>query len=308
MISFLYSIGYSLYCNWFKYLPKNNQFVFKNLQEGEIILKSNIQNSSYPTLLIVPGTTGDTENLFFSKIVDFFIENHFNVIFILTQGQKLNKTESIPVVNPKFSSSKDTFHIEISVQKIKETITGPLFLMGVSFGALYVKNYLCKDKNDIQCGMCVASPWCLEKTLNFWKKGKVIKYFYDQSFTGYYKNLIHSNWKVFEEYEKQNPNFKIEKFLEAKDIPELLNFCAILDNNKSFDQFMKESSGQIENLKTPLLIIHSKDDPVCPYENIPLDKIDHPHHIYLSDYGGHMGWINNVDQICLDWCKKFLII
>ena len=71
---------------------------------------------------------------------------------------------------------------------------------------------------------------------------------------------------------------------------------------------MKESSGQIENLKTPLLIIHSKDDPVCPYENIPLDKIDHPHHIYLSDYGGHMGWINNVDQICLDWCKKFLII
>lgn len=303
MISFLYSIGYSLYCNWFKYLPKNNQFVFENLLGGEIVLKSNIQNPSYPTLLIVPGTTGDTENLFFSKLVDYFIENKYNIIFILNQGQKLNKTESIPVVNPKFSSSKDTSFIDIAVKNIQQKMEGPLFMMGVSFGGLYVKNYL-SNPNEIKAGICVASPWCLKKTLKFWEQGRVIKYFYDQSFTGYYKNLLYSNYDVFQEYEKQNPNFKIDKFLEAKDIPELLKFCAILDNNKSFEQFMKESKARIEHLKTPLLIVHAKDDPVCPYENIPFDKIDSPHHIYLSEYGGHMGWIDKVDEICLDWCNK----
>ena len=305
MISFLYSIGYSLYCNWFKYLPKNNQFEFENLNNGEIVLKKNIQNPSYPTLLIVPGTTGDTENLFFSKIVDYFMENQFNIIFILTQGQKLNKTQSIPVVKPKFSSSQDTLFIDLALENIQEKINGNLYMMGVSFGALYVKNYLSKP-NPIVSGICVASPWCLKKTLKFWEQGRVIKYFYDQSFTAYYKNLLNSNYKVFEEYEKENKNFKVDQFLEAKDIPGLLKICAILDNNKSFEQFMKESKAKIHQLQTPLLVIHAKDDPVCPYQNIPLESIDHPHHIYLSDYGGHMGWIDKVDEICLDWCKKFM--
>jgi predicted alpha/beta-fold hydrolase len=305
MISFLYAIGYSLYCNWFKYLPKNNGFEFIYLNNGEIVLKENIQNKNYPTLLIVPGTTGDTENLFFSRLVDYFYQKQFNIIFILNQGQKLNKTQSIPVVNPKFCSSKDTFHIEFALNEIKQKVNGPLFLMGVSFGALYVKNFLSKERNDIKAGMCVASPWCLKKTLKDWRQTKVIKYFYDKSFTSYYKNLLFSNYNVFLDYEKQNKKFKIEKFLDAKDIPELLEICAILDN-KTYDKFLKESRVNMKKVKTPLLVIHAKDDPVCHYKNIPLDKIDFPHQIYLSDYGGHMGWINQVDEICLDWCKKFM--
>jgi predicted alpha/beta-fold hydrolase len=305
MISFLYAIGHSLYCNWFKYLPMNNEFEFEFIDEKKILLKKNIKNSSFPTLLIVPGTTGDTENLFFSRIVDYFIQNDFNVVFILTQGQKINKTESIPVIYPKFSSPKDTNYIQLSINRIKEIVNGPLFLMGVSFGALYVKNYLSTNQNDIQSGICVASPWCLEKTLKEWNENKWIKYFYDLSFTRYYKNLLYSNYHVFEQYEKQNQNFKMDEFLDAKDIPELLKFCAILDN-KSYEQFLKESKASLDQLLCPLLIIHSKDDPVCHYKNIPFDKIDHPHDIYLSDYGGHVGWIDNVDSVCLDWCNRFM--
>jgi predicted alpha/beta-fold hydrolase len=186
MISFLYSIGYSLYCNWFKYLPKNNDFELETVElDGmNIVFKKMIKNKLFPTLLIVPGTTGDTENYFFSKIVDFFINKNFNLIFILQQGQKLTKTTSIPIKKPKFSLVTDVSFLEFSVEKIKEQVDGNLYLMGVSFGALYVKNYLSKT-NPIKAGICVASPWNLKKTLEDWEQNYWIKYFYDKSFTGY---------------------------------------------------------------------------------------------------------------------------
>ncbi len=75
---------------------------------------------------------------------------------------------------------------------------------------------------------------------------------------------------------------------------------------KTYPQLIKECKGKITSVKTPLLVIHAKDDPVCHYKNIPMDKIKEPHSIHLSDYGGHMGWIENVDQICLDWCNKYI--
>jgi len=306
-MSYLYSIGYSLYSNLFTYLPRNNNYEFIKIYNNGtlILLKENLIDIHLPTLVIIPGTTGDTENLLFSQIVDKFIDNSFNVIFILQQGQKLNKKDPIPIETPRCVSFVDIGDIEYAMTFIKEKYKNKIFMLGVSFGAVLMKKYLYID-NEVVCGISISSPWNLRKILMQWESSWLIKKLYDRDFTNHYKNVILKNIDIFKKYEEENPKFKIADMLEARDIQEILKFHLIYYNYNSMDDYLADSKVKIRNVKKPVLFIHSKDDPICSINNMPIHKIKEPHKLHITEYGGHAGYIKDIEILCLDWCKSFL--
>lgn len=59
------------------------------------------------------------------------------------------------------------------------------------------------------------------------------------------------------------------------------------------DYYHQCSSGEfIERIQTPGLILHSKEDPICPFETVPLKKLAEMTHLQtvFPDKGGHVGF------------------
>jgi predicted alpha/beta-fold hydrolase len=312
MISFLYSIYYSLYCNYFRYVPKNNHYEITKLDHKgtSVVLKKYIINVELPTLIVLPGTTGDTENLLFSTLIDTFLENNFNVLFILQQGQKINKTDPIPITSSKIVSINDLEDVEYAIDHIRETMNqSKLFILGSSFGALMMKKYLEKEKSSehIISGISISSPWCLEKTFSNWNNsGYLVNLFYNKNFTRHYKNILNNHIEIFREKELQDPNVKIEYILKSESVKDMIDYQVSYYKFSSKKEFFKASRANIQNIKTPLMIIHTKDDPVCDIKNMPIDQIEYPHQVHMIEYGGHVGWMPHIDKKCIEWCKKFL--
>jgi predicted alpha/beta-fold hydrolase len=301
----LKSYLYTFYYNVMTYIPKNNNFVFTKIyNEGTLILiKENIVDVNRPTLVIIPGTTGDTENTFISAIVDKFIDNGFNVVFILQQGQKINKVDPIPIETPRMICLSYIGDVEYAMKYIKEKVKNKIFMMGTSFGTVHMMKYLYQDE-DIVAGISVCSPWNLRKTLKFWENSMFVKMTYDKMFTKYFKGVIEKNKDLFLTHAKENPNINLDQILSSENINQIIHYQSQFYKYDSLEDYFYECKAKVKKIKRPILFIHSKDDPVCPIENMPVHKIKEPHKIYIPESGGHVGWYDNIDEICLDWCRN----
>lgn len=71
------------------------------------------------------------------------------------------------------------------------------------------------------------------------------------------------------------------------------------------DDYYEQCSGRrfVEHIKTNTLLIHSRQDPLCPIESMPLAKINQNKHtdFIITQEGGHVGfwskprgWLNFV--------------
>ena len=66
---------------------------------------------------------------------------------------------------------------------------------------------------------------------------------------------------------------------------------------KNGDEYYRgiSSAKYIKYINRPLLVIHSKDDPICTYKGIPMDDVLENKNIIfiLTDKGGHSCFVNN---------------
>jgi predicted alpha/beta-fold hydrolase len=305
MLATLKSYLYTFYYNVMTYVPKNNDFIFTKIYHNGtlILLKENIKDIHRPTLVIIPGTTGDTQNTFISTIVDKFMDNGFNVVFILQQGQKINKVDPIPVESPQLICLSYVGDVDYAMKYIKSRVNNKIFMLGTSFGTVHMMKYLYHDE-DIVAGISVCSPWNLRKTLKFWENSMFVKMTYDKMFTKYFKSVIEKNKDLFLKSSKENPKIDINRILQAQNISEIINYQAQYYNYDSLEDYLYECKAKVKKIKRPILFIHSKDDPICPIENMPTHKIKEPHQIYTPESGGHVGWYDNIDEICFEWCRN----
>lgn len=179
-------------------------------------------------------------------------------------------------------------------------------MMGTSFGAVLMKKYLYED-NEVVTGISVSSPWSLRKTLDFWTSTSYLtNYFYDRNFVNHYKNIILKNIELFKKFEEYNPKFKVEEMLQCNNISQINTYQSIYNGFDSVNDYLYHCKAKVRKVKKPILFIHSKDDPICSFKNMPIHKIKEPHQVYLTEYGGHVSYFKNIDIMCLEWYKKFL--
>ena len=243
---------------------------------------------SLPVFLIVPGITGKTSDSYNHNLVVEALNNNYDVVVF----QMRTLSAEMKMENSKFVNFVDD--LENSLKIIKKINKNEIFAAGFSYGANTLVTYL-GTKNlinkDINYAIAFSNPYSLyitERIGHGTLYESLILHFSK-------KNYIHAIKSI----NKQRQNyFDIEKLKNANTIKDFdKEFFGKLLGFDSGDDYYKRVSSEKYLLKVniPLLLIHSKDDPITSYKGVPFDDIEKNENLILisTDRGGHCCFIGN---------------
>lgn len=254
-------------------------------------------NHRNPVLFILPGITGNYEDTYIQNTTIEALNNNYDVVIF--QMRTLSSEMKMPK-NKYVDFYED---INKSLIKIKNKNKNIIHAIGFSYGANLLCGYLGNknlETNYIEGGIAISNPFDLYFSQRFGEDTlyeSLISYFEKKSYMKAVNSL--------------NKNAKTKKELINVDILNLDYYVKTFDTEffgkilgyKNGDDYYKgiSSAKYIKNINKPLLVIHSKDDPICTYKGIPMDDICENKNIIfiLTDKGGHTCFVENGNDFSL---------
>ena len=247
------------------------------------------QNHINPVLLILPGITGHFYEEYVKNIISKGLNKNFDVVVFqmstLSNNMKIRKNEYI------------NFYEDLnnSLKKIKEKNNNKIYAVGYSYGANLLTGYLGSknlETNYIEGGVAVSNPFDLYMSQRIGQDSiyESLIAFFER------KNYIHAVNSI-NKYNKDNiiDVNTLESSYSVKIFDK--EFFGKLLGYKNGDDYYKgiSSAKYVKYVNKPLLVIHSKDDPICSYKGIPFDDIYRNKNIIflLTDKGGHFCYVEN---------------
>jgi len=187
--------------------------------------------------------------------------------------------------------------INNSLIKIRNKNKNPIFGIGYSYGANLLTGYLGNknlETNFIEGGIAISNPFDLYMTQRLGEDTlfeSLIAAFERKNYLNAV-NALNKNIKNKEgliNLSILNANYNVKNF-------DTEFFGKILGYKNGDDYYRGISSAKyIKFINKPLLVIHSKDDPICTYKGIPMDDVCENKNIIfiLTDKGGHSCFIEN---------------
>lgn len=244
-------------------------------------------NDINPVLLILPGITGLYYEPYIKNVISEGLKNHFNVVVFqmstLSNKMKLEKNKYIDFYED----------LNNSLKRIKEKNNNKLYAVGYSYGANILTGYLGsknKETNYIDGGVSVSNPFDLYMSQRIGQDTiyESLICFFER------KNYIHAVNSINKKLNLIDVNV-LESSYSVK-IFDKEFFGKILGYKNGDDYYKGISCAKyVKDINKPLLVIHSKDDPICSYKGIPFDDVcENKNIIFIStDKGGHFCFIEN---------------
>jgi predicted alpha/beta-fold hydrolase len=270
-------------------LRKKNHGSYAFIPDLKLYPKYGETNSSNPVLLILPGITGHYYDEYVKNVVTTGLEYNFDVVIFqmstLSNNMKLKKGKCLDFYED----------LNNSLKKIKEKNNNNLYAVGYSYGANLLTGYLGSknlETNYINGGVAISNPFDLYMSQRIGQDTiyeSLICFFERKN----YMNAVNSINK------NSNDNIIDTKILESSYSVKIFDkefFGKILGYNNGDDYYKGISSAKyVKYINKPLLVIHSKDDPICSYKGIPIDDIcENKNIIFIAtDKGGHFCYIEN---------------
>ena len=247
---------------------------------------------SNPVLLILPGITGKYNDSYIVNIVNEGLKNNFDVVIF--QMRTLSKEMKMPEFSKYVNFYED---LNNSLIKIKNKNNNSIFGIGYSYGANLLTGYLGNknlETNYIDGGVAVSNPFDLYMSQRLGEDTlfeSLITYFERNN---YMDAVISYNKNAKNNYDLINVDILLSNYYVKNFDTEF--FGKILGYKNGDDYYRGISSVKyIKNIDKPLLVIHSKDDPICTYKGIPIDDTCENKNIIfiLTDKGGHSCFVEN---------------
>ena len=259
-----------------------------------------------PVLFILPGITGKYDDSYVVNIVTEGLKNNFDVVVF--QMRTLSKEMKMPKDNKYVDFYED---INNSLKKIKNKNNNSIFAIGYSYGGNLLTGYLGNknlETNFINGGVAVSNPFDLYMSQRLGLDTlfeSLITYFernnYLDAVNSYNKNIENKNNLI--NIDILLSNYYVKNF-DTEFFGKILGY-------KNGDDYYKgiSSAKYINKINKPLLVIHSKDDPICTYKGIPIDDVCENKNIIfiLTDKGGHSCFVENEKDFSLSprqWMLK----
>jgi len=213
---------------------------------------------------------------------------------------------------PKDNKYVDFYEdINNSLKKIKNKNNNSIFAIGYSYGGNLLTGYLGNkniETNFINGGVAVSNPFDLYMSQRLGLDTlfeSLITYFernnYIDAVNSYNKNIENKNNLI--NVDILLSNYYVKNF-DTEFFGKILGY-------KNGDEYYKgiSSAKYINKINKPLLVIHSKDDPICTYKGIPIDDVCENKNIIfiLTDKGGHSCFVENEKDFSLSprqWMLK----
>lgn len=247
------------------------------------------QSHTNPVLLILPGITGHYNELYIKNVIQEGLNNNFDVVVFqmstLSENMKLEKNKYIDFYED----------LNNSLKKIKEKNANKLYAIGYSYGANLITGYLGSKNittNYIDGAVVVSNPFDLYMSQRIGEDTiyeSLICYFERKNYKKAVNSINENSEEKIIDINVLESSYKVKNF--DKEF-----FGKILGYNNGDDYYKGISSAKyIKYINKPLLVIHSKDDPICSYKGIPFDDVcENKNIIFIfTDKGGHFCFIEN---------------
>ena len=276
----------------------DNEIIFREEKidnEGTSIFWAQYENSqnihSNPVLFILPGITGQYDDSYVQNIISEGLNNNFDVVVFQM------RTLSSEMKMPKSRFVDFYEDINNSLIKVRKKNQNCIYGVGYSYGANLLTGYLGNknlETNYIEGGVAVSNPFDLYMSQRLGEDTlfeSLITYFerknYMRAVNAFNRKI--KNKKKCINIDTLQSSYYVKNF-DTEFFGKILGY-------KNGDEYYRgiSSAKYIKNINKPLLVIHSKDDPICTYKGIPIDDVCENENIIfiLTEKGGHSCFIEN---------------
>ncbi len=275
---------------WSSLFRAKNSLIITNerieLNDGDFIDLGWAGFGAGPRVLILHGLNGNLDSHYVNGMLAAITSKGWRGIVMHFRG-----CSGIPNRLARSYHSGETGDLQTIVNMlIKRESESPLFVIGYSLGGNVLLKALGENvlNNNVQAAVAVSVPFELNRTADHLCNG----------FSKIYQ------WRLVNELKRSHR----KKFLNVVDPLKIKNLASLrtfwqFDNaitaplhgfKNAAEYYSKSSSRQYLNqITTPTLILHSRDDPFTPLDSIPSKaEVSKFVDLELTDQGGHVGFVS----------------
>ena len=248
-------------------------------------------NHNNPVLFVMPGITGKIEDPYVKNIMGEGLLKNFDVVVYQM------RTLSPEMKMPKNGYVNFIEDVNNSLKKVQNKNKNKIFAIGYSYGANLLTTYLGTknlETNYISGGISVSNPFDMFICQRFG-----VDTIYESLIVHFERNSYLPAVRSMNKYlTDKNKMISIDYLLENYYIKHFDGefFVKILGFRNGDDYYKGVSSEKfVKNINKPFLAINAKDDPICPYQGIPIDDVCENENIILilTDKGAHSCYVEN---------------
>ena len=258
-----------------------------------------------PTVVLFHGLAGSYKSPYIQGAVNELSNNGFNAVLMHFRGCTGNDNKL-----PRSYHSGDTGDALEFIQSIKKEFPdSKLYGVGYSLGANMLLKLLgeIKENSLLEKVVAVSPPMQLDACSDRMNSG----------FSRYYQHRLITdlNTALDKKYDKHDMESLIG--LKRSDISKIKTFwefdsaytAPIHGFDSAQDYYTKSSSKQyLKSIKTPTLLIHSKDDPFMSDGVIPAkEELSSSITFELTQKGGHVGFVGGTLLNPVYWLEKRIV-
>jgi predicted alpha/beta-fold hydrolase len=293
------------YFNFFKFKYRREEFILQdggtlNIDIAKVKGKEEAQNNKI--LLVLSGFTSVSEEYYIKYFLDNFVEE-FDCRVLNSRGIGGKMTSPLMISSHCYSDIKEYLDYLNFTHPEKK-----VFCVGFSYGGMLLARCLGAFHSQLPsnligaCGICY--PHCLEQT----------KKYVETQLGGFYSKYSAKNLKkcfldnvdvIFDPKKNLNESILRDKEIIIEKITNL-NHVSDFDNIytyrilnfETFDDYYIDSKLDpfLSKINIPFLSVFSQDDPIIPYEAIPLQLYQNNPNLVtiISKKGGHLGFFSGM--------------
>ena len=255
-----------------------------------------LTESSQTVTVLFHGLEGSSERYYITNLMDTLLREKSSVVAVNFRGcgYKTNK-------QPYYYNAGATYDYETVFKWVKEELNpNHLYAAGFSLGANALIKYMGEQGNAslITKGVAISPPFDLKGGAVGLQKG------FNQIYEKYFLSTLTKKLEIKKELFPDMPSFNGTSLYDFDD-----QVTAVLHNYNGAEDYYESCSSKnfFQDIRKPLLLIHSMSDSICPFKFAPLDVIHSNSHITpcFSKHGGHVGfwstkknWLND---LVVDW-------
>lgn len=269
----------------------NSRRITIDTPDGDFLeLDINERKENSPVVVLLHGLEGNSQRYYITRLAEVLLTEGYSTVAVNFRscGDQINHKR-------RFYHSGETKDIQTVLQWISKSFPyRPVFAAGFSLGASALLNYLKENGNHhpIRGIAVVSTPFDLKKgSLNL-NNG------FNKIYTRYFLNSLVAKLNQKRKIYPDLPEFTGSTLYDFDD-----QVTGPVHGFTGADHYYESCSSSffMNEIKTDTLVIHSKQDPLCPFRWTPIKDIAANRAIEtaFTERGGHVGfwslppgWIN----------------
>lgn len=246
----------------------------------------NSKKQSSKLVILSHGLEGDSGRQYITGMVRLLMENGFDSLAWNYRGcsEEMN-------LQPRFYHSGETNDLDFVVNKAISKNYQEIYLMGYSLGGNVTLKYLGEKGKSINSIIKKAVVFSVPMDLAACSKNieKVENLPYNLRFLKSLRRKIEAKSHKYPDVIKTEPFKKIKNVWDFDD-----HYTSKIHGFESAQDYYTRSSSKyfVKNIAIPTLIVNAKNDPLVPYQSLPIAEIEQLPNVTLelTEEGGHCGF------------------